>query len=151
MWGHHPCPEIETIHLKFCKFALGSQLLHAVWPAKLGCYPVVYRRKILMVNYWLSLHNWNAPAFVAEAYRMLLNLNQQGQQTWLTRVRNILRDAGLNYIWHNLWDVCPLESVEILRVTLQDQYTQHWCSLLQATAGKLQTYKQFKRNLTFEP
>ena len=82
---------------------------------------------------------------------MLLNLNQQGQQTWLTRVRNILRDAGLNYIWHNLWDVCPLESVEILRVTLQDQYTQHWCSLLQATAGKLQTYKQFKRNLTFEP
>ena len=21
--GHYPCPEIETIHLKFCKFALG--------------------------------------------------------------------------------------------------------------------------------
>ena len=23
IWGYHPCPENETIHLKFCKFVLG--------------------------------------------------------------------------------------------------------------------------------
>jgi len=88
----------------------------------LGCSPVVYRRKIWMVKYWLSLYNF--------------------------RVRNIPQDAGLNYIWQNPCNVYLPEVIETLRVRLQDQ---HWYSLLQATTGKLWTYKQFKRYLTFEP
>ena len=44
------------------------------------------------------------------SYRMLLNLNQHGQQTWLARVKNLLQDAGLKYIWQNPWDVYPPEA-----------------------------------------
>ena len=31
---------------------------------------VVYRRQTLLVKYWLSLHNWDAPALEAEAHRL---------------------------------------------------------------------------------
>ena len=81
---------------------------------------------------------------------MLLNLNQQGQQTWLTRVKNILQDAGLINIWQTL-GMCtyPPETIEISRVRLQDQYTQRWCSLLQAITGKLRTYKQLPLSPTY--
>ena len=96
-----------------------------------------------------EIHNWDAPAFCSRGIQNVIewfNLNQQGQQTWLTVYRMLVSTT-----FANPWDVYPPEVIEILRIRLQDQNTQHWCSLLQATAGKLQTYKQFKRNLTFEP
>ena len=65
------CPEIETIHLKFCKFVLGvpTSAHNVACYGEFGCSLVVYRRKTWMVKYWLSLHNWDTctRAFVAEA------------------------------------------------------------------------------------
>jgi len=60
---------VYLCHLKFCKFVLGvpTSAHNLACYGEFGCSPVVYRRKIWMVKYWLSLHNWDTRAFVAEA------------------------------------------------------------------------------------
>lgn len=54
-----------------------------------------------------------SPCFCSRVLQNAIELNQQGQQTWLTRVRNILQDADLNYIWQNPWDVYHPEAIGI--------------------------------------
>ena len=68
IWGYARAEELEVIHQRFCKFALGVPITitNLACYGKLGRFPLTIKRK---VKYWLRVANsWDVPPLVKEAY-----------------------------------------------------------------------------------
>ena len=76
IWGHIHAEEVEIIHRRFCKFALGvpRSTTNLSCYGELGRTPMLIKRKVLMVKYWLRITvEWDAPDLVKDAYKMAKN------------------------------------------------------------------------------
>ena len=86
---------------------------------------------------------WDAPALVKDAYIMAINSSSQ----W---TNHILDDTGFSHVWANPSGVDPSTFTAELEQRLTDHFRQIWKSELQATTGKLRTYKLIKQELKLE-
>ena len=73
MWGCYLAEELEVVHKRFCKFALGVPRM----ATNLACYgelartPLTIKRKVSLIKYWLRVTtNWDAPQLVKDAYAL---------------------------------------------------------------------------------
>ena len=57
VWGAHSAPDIEKVHMDFCKSILGvkSATTNAVIYCELGRLPLECVRKLRILKYWLKL------------------------------------------------------------------------------------------------
>ena len=150
VWASDKAEEMEKVHKRFCKFALGlpTSACNAAVYGDLGRCPLENRRKIAMVKYWLRIStHWDIPPLLQEAYQ--LNICEQPSQ-WAQTVKTVLDKAGFSHIWNNPDSIPHDLFIEKLTQRLWDQYQQQWLSDL-ATSRKLRTYRLFKTRLEFEP
>jgi len=57
IWGHTQAEELELVHRKFCKFALGlpTTASNLACYGELGRSPLNIRRKVQLIKYWLRI------------------------------------------------------------------------------------------------
>ena len=149
IWGHAHAEELEIIHRKFCKFALGlpRTTTNLACYGELGRYPLVIRRKVQMIKFWLRVHSdWTVSPLVKDACSLATN----SSLPWANFIKQILDSTGLSYVWLNPAIVDPQQICTELAERLTDQYKQNWQSDLRETTGKLRTYKLIKKEFKSE-
>ena len=96
IWGFHKGPDIEKIHLLFCKRALGikktsnSNMIYN----ELGRLPMFVRRKLRIFKYWLKIR-YTDNCIIKSCYDDRL----QNCDTWLCNIKDELRKLGLEYLF----------------------------------------------------
>ena len=105
VWGLREADQLEKIHLGFLKNILGVRKTtpSAYIYRELGVYPLILKRKIRVIKYWLKILELNCNNPVRKIYNsLLLDLNLNGNITnWASLVRDLLFTNGFGYIWLN--------------------------------------------------
>ena len=87
--------ELEIIHRRFCKFALGvpRSTTNLACYGELGRTPLLIKRKVSIVKYWMRVAvEWDAPALVKDAYIMAKN----SSTLWTNYIKQMLDDTGFS-------------------------------------------------------
>ena len=151
IWGGNLVKEIEQVHRRFCKFALGlpqSATNLAIY-GELGRFPLEIRRNAIIIKFWLRLAtNWDISPLLKEAYLLLSSL--PSAKSWLSQIKNLLDRTGFGNAWMNPSSVDPTGFISDFSQRCEDQYRQSWESELNASSGKLRTYRLFKKEFSCE-
>ena len=153
MWGFHPAPNVEAVHLKFLKQLLKvrSQTSSAMVYAELGRVPLISKRKERILKYLLKIKSMTDTllknAYLKKTQMIDNNIGTLRINTWALEVKNMLNDLGFSYLWMS--DNLSYGQSQIVIKRLNDQYIKKWFSDL-STMPKLCTYNMFKTDLTIE-
>ena len=151
IWDGSIAEEIERVHRRFCKFALGlpqSATNLAIY-GELGRCPLEVRRKAIVVKFWLRLAtNWDISPLLKEAYLLISSL--PSTDAWLGRVKDLLNQTGFSNVWLNPSNISPTDFISEFSQRCKDQYRQAWESEMKASSGKLRTYRLFKKEFCRE-
>lgn len=141
IWGFHPSPDVERVHLKFLKQILGvrTSTSSAAVYGEFGRVPLIVLRKVRILKYWYSImKDEDSLRFKVLQYQILHDNNRNN---WANQVKNLICDLGYNYLWNNR-EITNLQLQCMIR-TVYDQYLQSWFSELR-NSSKLSTYNQIK-------
>ena len=97
VWGHTRAEELEIIHRRFCKFALGVPRItsNLACYGELGSYPLYIRWKVTLIKYWLRANtNWSLSLLVKDVCTLAISNSLQ----WGNHIKDILSNSG---IWLN--------------------------------------------------
>ena len=143
VWGCYPAEELEILHKRFCKFALGvpRSATNLACYGELGRTPLMIKRKISMIKYWLRVTtDWDAPELVKDSYA----LAKAESHEWVSFIQNTLNNSGFSQVWNRPSGVVPTEFTAQLEQRLIDQYIQCWQGELRDSTGKLRSYRLIK-------
>ena len=104
-WGFGKNDIIERVHLKFCKLLLHvkTSTPNVMVYGELGRYPIDIDIKVRMISYWSKLILGNQSKISSLSYKLLYIKDFQNKNVtcaWLNRIRCILNDCGMSYIWN---------------------------------------------------
>ena len=122
VWAPSESDEMEVLHRRFCKFALGlpTSTTNVAVYGDLGRVPLSIRHKVSLLKYWLTITtSTDISSLLLEAYQ-LLTLNDH-PNIWCTKIQRILNEAGFSYVWSNPCEVDPTQFIKAIRQTLHIQ------------------------------
>ncbi len=151
VWGFEDCKNIERVHLKFCKIVMGvSQFTtSAMVYGELGRSPVSIAIKTRMIAYWHKLLTTPGQKLSSTMYGVLQGITSKGrgESKWLSYVKEILNECGLNYIWQNqntsTRDINTAWLKAKVKLILHDQFLQNWQEMVN-TNENCNTYRTIK-------
>ena len=153
VWGYNCLNMIESLHLEFCKYILymkKSTPSFFVY-GELGCYPLhvhVYSR---MISFWHRLTNDVEKKMSSSILKTLsecFDLNIYKSE-WLSKIKQILDDCGLSYVWHSPSSVSTKWLTNAVNTNLKDTYIQLWYQQSK-DSSKACNYYLFKPHFEFE-
>ena len=155
IWGLHFAPDIEKVHLDYCKNILGvkrstpNSMIYCI----LGMFPLVFMRKVRIVKYWLKLQHTNNCILKASWY-FLHNESCQNPniKNWVAGVYNriILAEIGLDGIFHNYETIECKHVLGLVKQRLTDIYNQSIMSEVN-NPSKSYMYKHLIDHVTLQP
>ena len=86
--------DLEVVHRKFCKFALGvpNTATNLAVYGELGRVPLEIKRRSAIIKYWLRIvSDWNTPALLKEIYVM----QTESGSDWLSYINQTLSSLVL--------------------------------------------------------
>ena len=107
VWGLFNSPQLERVHLNFCKELLGvrTQTQNNFVYGELGRTSLFSRRSVNVIRYWLKIVNMQTIKYVRIVYnKMYMELdrnNNNNNKSWVYMVRNLLQRLGFNDVWLN--------------------------------------------------
>ena len=108
VWGIYSTPEIDQIHLRFCKLILGvkQQTPNDAVFCELGRIPLAVICKQRALHFWITIMN-KQDSFMYRMFneqRMVYNNNNVNRnfKSWYVTLLNVLNNFELEYILHNL-------------------------------------------------
>ena len=118
---------------------------------EIGRYPLHIEIKNRIIMFWHKLVSCNNLSSMI--YRLMFKLQENGimQFKWLSNVKSIFSETGLNYVW-DYHQTCTLSRdylKQIVKQRLQDQYIQKWFNDIDISS-RGQTYSVFKSNFGLE-
>ena len=124
IWGLHQAPDIEKVHLDFCKSILGVKRStpNAMVYCELGRVPLLY------CEY----------------------MNNANCQNWVSNVKNIFEEIGLNDLWYNNGSMDNKHIVYIVKQRLIDIYKQTVLADVNSSA-KCIMYKHIVDKVILQP
>ena len=144
VWGFHKAPDIEKIHLNFCKRLLGVKKSTANFMVyqELGRLPLGIIRKFRIFKYWLKLKN-SDNCILQACYQEML----EGGSEWINSIRDELFRIGLGYIWQN--DVKTDIVMNIIKHRMCDIFQQD-CKESIDSSSKCSLYKYICDNFCLQ-
>jgi hypothetical protein len=138
IWGFQNIDELEKVHLKFMKIILrlNKSTPTCMVYGELGTYPLKVSIYSRIVSFWGRLLTGNENKLSLKVYKAMLKLshNNQDRSQWIDKVKSILNNSGLSYVW----DSQSFPSVPWLKQNVHqngvDQFKQIWNS--QITEGR---------------
>ena len=146
IWGFGIHREIETIHLKFCKFILGVKRNASSVGVygELGRYPLYVNRYSNMIKYWFKIITSENPLIIT-VYNSSLEDCYRGKVNWVTNIKSMLDRYGLGYIFNNP----TKDNIPLIKKRIADDFIQKWHSDLR-TSEMLILYKELKKEFAYE-
>ena len=104
-----------------------------------------------VINYWIRLLNKDITSYASIIYTITLTLFISGEYKtqWLIRVKDILDNCGLSYIWLNQILIDKSQCKSIIHKRIKDIAHQKWYIDL-SNSSMCITYKLFRTQLHFE-
>ena len=96
IWGFHKAPDVEKVHLMFCKKLLGvkkSTSNYMVY-CELGRLPLRIYRLLRIFKYWLKVRN-SQNCITKSCYNERILFNDE----WIVNIKKELCTLGLNYLF----------------------------------------------------
>ena len=153
IWGFHPAPDIERVHLKFLKQILKvkSQTPSAAVYGELGRVPLHVMRKERILKYWFKV-KCSTNTLLQETYLNEIHVAEQchyptSMSFWTIKVKQLLDNLGFTFLWDSE-DITLLQVNQIIE-RLYDHFLQGWFGDLN-NISKLSTYKCFKSQFCIE-
>ena len=158
----------EKVHLKFLKILLGvnKYTSNIVAHGELGRHPLYIDICKSYVKYWIKLMhaNENGQDLIYDAYLYNMKCMKHNETCWMTSIRSLLNDCGMNEIWVSK-NVTMKSSNVVLKpmvMHLRDKYELNWklnlynCKnentrYIQTNTGNLSTYRILKQKFNIEP
>ena len=118
IWGLHILDSIERAHLMVCKRYLGvpSRTPNKMVYGELRRYPLFIASYVRCIKYWFRLLYMENSRLPNQAYRMLVNLDENGKQCWQRWYENSC--VKLAFTWYG-W------RRQIIFVGLQAKIVRH--------------------------
>ena len=125
IWVFHCVNMFEPIYRKFSK-----RILH-LRPSTPSCIPYGEVGKLLlpvtidkhMITYWIrSLNKDTSYAFIIYMITLKLCISGESKTQWLSRVKGILDNCGLSYIWLNQNRIDKNQCKSIIHKRIEDIY-----------------------------
>ena len=133
VWGFHSAPDVERIHLSFCKRILGvkkstqNDFIYGL----VGRVPMDLVRKLRIIRYWLKIVSGFKSKYVNVAYTAALSrVNENDTNNWAYNVKNLLSTHGYADVWNNQGVDNPEGFYDALKCRLIDIFKQNWSSRL---------------------
>ena len=108
-------------------------------------YPLYINAYVRAVRYWLKITRIKQKRLPYKAYFMLLHLDEQGKNNWVTKIRTTLFRFGFGYVWQNKGVQEVNLFIRCFRQRLTDNRWQDWKSRTDAS-NRFNFYRQFKTN-----
>ena len=151
VWGFHSAPEIERIHLTFCKNILGvkkttqNDFVYGL----LGRHPLQIDRYCKIMNYWLKIVSGAKPFYVNTVYHASkLRANLDSSYNWASKVKKLLHENGYGDVWENQGVYNPDAFMYVFRQRLIDIYKQNWNTRL-TESPRARFYRVVINDLSF--
>ena len=142
IWGLHILDSIERVHLMACKRYLGvpSRTPNKMIYRELGRYPLFIASYVRCMKYWFRLLYMEQRRLPNQAYRMLVNLDENGKQCWASEVRELLCKTGFYFVWlqQSVGDVKSF--LYVFKQRLLDMFTQEWIADIRDKKKKEKRY-----------
>ena len=152
VWGFHTAPDIEKVHLDYCKNILGVKRStpNSMVYNELGRYPLICIRKIRIIKYWLKLIVADN-CILRNAYEYLYEQCEAGRtkNNWAYCVKQELCSLGLSEIWINQKLMNPKYILSIVKQRIFDQCKQSFDSFF-ASSSKCALYKFLSDHITLQ-
>ena len=133
-WGFHSAPDIERVHLSFCKriMCVKKSSQKAFVHGLLGRFPLELNRKWRITSYWLKIVTGCKQIYVSQLYQASLSrLDNIASQNWAREIKELLCSVGFGDIWYNQGVANPVGFINAFRVRIRDIYKQNWNASLQ--------------------
>ena len=147
---------IEKLHLQFCKMILKvkNSTNNCMVLGELGRLPLAFNIDCRMLGFWHRLVTGKHNKISCILYKLLYNLDTQFMLSsdWLSRIKSILCDSGLDEFWYDPARVQVLSYVKfkaLYKRKLHELYQANWKSSLESSS-KCFLYKNFKQELVLE-
>ena len=152
IWGYESLALLEKLHIKALKFMLRlhKSTKTAMVYGESGRYPLSLLVRSRMVGFWADIVN-NASKLSHRVYFLLRELFDSGTyiSPWLSTIKNILVDAGLECVWTSNTFSSKDSLLHIIKSQLALQYREQWRNELD-NSSKCLLYKNFKHDVALE-
>lgn len=153
VWGFGDLSAIERIHTDFLKYILNvkKSTPHVMLYGELGRFPLSIVIKKRIIGFWHNIIN-NENKLSSIVYRYIFNHAniQNFEYKWLSNVKSIFEEIGLNNIWLNQTTTLSKNVlVNKIESILKDQYLQSWHNDV-FNSHKCINYRLFKDTHGFE-
>lgn len=148
VWGFHPGPAIESVHLKFCKRILGvkNTTQNDFVYGELGRMPLFTGRMFNIIRYWLKIVHGEKPMYVNVCYQNALRESEtHNHEMWIKQVRDLLCNNGFREVWLNQGVGDRDIFLNIFKTRLNDIYRQGWEGRLNDST-RATFYRAYKSN-----
>jgi hypothetical protein len=152
VWGFHPGPDVEKVHLQFCKRLLhvkNSTANYFVY-GELRRHPLSVYRHLRILKYWLTIVMRKPNSLVHTMYRELyrqaeLNVNCGN---WAGLVKQLLYDLGFGRAWMQQGVGCSHSFLALCKQRLTDQFITRWNTQMNNSTDAL-FYREVKSVLEY--
>ena len=119
--------DIERIHLKFYTRILNvrSNICTSGVYGKLGRYPLFITRYVRIIKYWFKLLPTDN-IILRTVYNQALNDCNQGQNSWVKKVKRILSEYGFYDVFDNQGNMNYSIFINVYKQRVIDCFQQGW-------------------------
>lgn len=151
VWGAHHVESVEKVHTMVCKRFLNVPLRtpNKLVYGELGRYPLFINSCVRTVKYWLRILAMNDERLPKQAYKMLLKVDENAKQCWVTRLKTILCNLGFNEVWNQQSVGHERAFLVTLKERLIAQYNIDWWNAINSS-DRFNVYFSFKTILCAE-
>ena len=129
VWGFHPSPAIERVHLSFSKRVMGvkktsqNDFIYGI----LGRYPMQIIRHCRIISYWLKIVSGRKPHYVNILYYAALSrIRVNDKYNWALNVKQLLCSIGFGDVWYSQGVSDHTGFLCVIKQRLFDLYMQNW-------------------------
>ena len=153
VWGFHPAPAVERVHLKFCKrmLCVKTTTQNDFIYGELGRMPLSKLRMINIIKYWLKIVHGMKRLYVNVCYQLgLKNLNEKGITGWTKSVKELLMNCGFADVWYNQGVGNISLFVSLFKIRIKDINFQEWHTRLE-NSTRASFYRVYKTTINLSP
>ena len=141
--------EIETCHIRFCRFALGvsKKAPNIGILGETGRYPLAIESVINTVKYWHRLQKVHESSLIHKAYKEMKHANSEN--SWYGAVESLLTKSNITC------DIAIKHLIKSIKAELQGQFLTFWKNKLfddrnKPNGNKLRSYRSYKNTFQQE-
>ena len=145
VWGLTKLDSIERIQMMSCKRFLGLPITtpNKMALGELGRLPIYITAYIRCIKFWLRIMQLPDKRITKQAYQMLLQMDERGNNCWVSEVRNLLSNTGFYFVWLYQGTGNIEMFLQTLKQRLIDMYKQDWNGTIR-DSDRYEDYRQYK-------